>query len=118
MVLLADQDRNRGTGRSSTRERRLSRLSAEKPAWSVPVSRRRSQLFTAILRMRTTTDWATPRVVRHAHGAGPDPGRRLQPAAAVAEVDGEPDALSLLDDMDLDRYHLYHATRPSSSANG
>jgi RNA polymerase sigma-70 factor, ECF subfamily len=35
----------------------------------------------------------------------------LNRAVAVAEVHGESDALSLLDDMDLDRYHLYHATR-------
>jgi RNA polymerase sigma-70 factor (ECF subfamily) len=30
---------------------------------------------------------------------------------AVAEVYGAADALSLLDDMDLERYHLFHATR-------
>ena len=41
----------------------------------------------------------------------PTPVVALNRAVAVAEVDGEPDALSLLDDMDLDRYHLYHATR-------
>ncbi len=35
----------------------------------------------------------------------------LNRAVAVAEVRGESDALSLLDEMDLDRYHLYHATR-------
>jgi RNA polymerase sigma-70 factor, ECF subfamily len=35
----------------------------------------------------------------------------LNRAVAVAEVHGESDALSLLDEMDLDRYHLYHATR-------
>jgi RNA polymerase sigma-70 factor, ECF subfamily len=41
----------------------------------------------------------------------PTPVVALNRAVAVAEVDGEPDALSLLDEMDLDRYHLYHATR-------
>jgi RNA polymerase sigma-70 factor, ECF subfamily len=35
----------------------------------------------------------------------------LNRAVAVAEVHGESDALTLLDEMDLDRYHLYHATR-------
>ena len=35
----------------------------------------------------------------------------LNRAVAVAEVHGESGALSLLDDLDLDRYHLYHATR-------
>ena len=41
----------------------------------------------------------------------PTPVVALNRAVAVAEVHGESDALSLLDDMDLDRYHLYHATR-------
>ena len=35
----------------------------------------------------------------------------LNRAVAVAEVYGAADALSLLDDMDLERYHLFHATR-------
>jgi RNA polymerase sigma-70 factor, ECF subfamily len=35
----------------------------------------------------------------------------LNRAVAVAEVHGAADALSLLDDIDLGRYHLYHATR-------
>jgi RNA polymerase sigma-70 factor (ECF subfamily) len=35
----------------------------------------------------------------------------LNRAVAVAEVHGAADALSLLDDMDLERYHLFHATR-------
>jgi RNA polymerase sigma-70 factor, ECF subfamily len=35
----------------------------------------------------------------------------LNRAVAVAEVHGESDAMTLLDEMDLDRYHLYHATR-------
>ena len=41
----------------------------------------------------------------------PTPVVALNRAVAVAEVHGEPRALSLLDDMDLDGYHLYHATR-------
>ena len=41
----------------------------------------------------------------------PTPVVALNRAVAVAEVHGESDALSLLEDMDLDRYHLYHATR-------
>ena len=41
----------------------------------------------------------------------PTPVVALNRAVAVAEVHGESDALSSLDDIDLDRYHLYHATR-------
>jgi RNA polymerase sigma-70 factor, ECF subfamily len=41
----------------------------------------------------------------------PTPVVALNRAVAVAEVHGAADALSLLEDMDLERYHLYHATR-------
>jgi RNA polymerase sigma-70 factor (ECF subfamily) len=41
----------------------------------------------------------------------PTPVVALNRAVAVAEVRGAADALSLLDDLDLERYHLYHATR-------
>jgi RNA polymerase sigma-70 factor, ECF subfamily len=41
----------------------------------------------------------------------PTPVVALNRAVAVAEVEGAPHALTLLDDMRLDRYHLYHATR-------
>ena len=41
----------------------------------------------------------------------PTPVVALNRAVAVAEVHGAADALALLDDIDLDRYHLYHATR-------
>jgi RNA polymerase sigma-70 factor (ECF subfamily) len=41
----------------------------------------------------------------------PSPVAALHRAAAVAEVDGPGAALALVDALDLDGYHLYHATR-------
>jgi RNA polymerase sigma-70 factor (ECF subfamily) len=41
----------------------------------------------------------------------PTPIVALNRAVAVAEVHGPALALALIDDLDLDRYHLYHATR-------
>ena len=35
----------------------------------------------------------------------------LNPAVAVAEVDGPQAALALIDDLDLGGYHLFHAIR-------
>jgi RNA polymerase sigma-70 factor (ECF subfamily) len=41
----------------------------------------------------------------------PTPVVALNRAVAVAEVEGPSEALALLDDLDLEQYHLYHATR-------
>ncbi len=41
----------------------------------------------------------------------PSPVVALNRAVAVAEVDGADQALRLVDGLDLDRYHLFHAVR-------
>jgi RNA polymerase sigma-70 factor (ECF subfamily) len=41
----------------------------------------------------------------------PTPIVALNRAVALAEVEGPQAALVVVDDLDLDRYHLYHATR-------
>ena len=41
----------------------------------------------------------------------PSPVVALNRAVAVAEVDGPAAALALVDALDLDRYHLFHAIR-------
>ena len=41
----------------------------------------------------------------------PSPVVALNRAVAVAEVEGPDAALALVDDLDLDRYHLFHAIR-------
>jgi RNA polymerase sigma-70 factor (ECF subfamily) len=44
-------------------------------------------------------------------GVAPTPVVALNRAVAVAEVSGEAEALRLLSELDLDSYHLFHATR-------
>ncbi|MFD6158369.1 RNA polymerase sigma factor [Nocardia sp. NPDC060256] len=58
------------------------------------------------------TDW--PQIVRlydQLAALTPSPIVALNRAVAVAEVDGPDVALALLDDLDLEKYHLYHAIR-------
>ena len=58
------------------------------------------------------TDWAQIlRLYDHLISIAPSPVVALNRAVAVAEVHGEAEALSLVDDIDLTRYHLFHATR-------
>jgi RNA polymerase sigma-70 factor (ECF subfamily) len=45
------------------------------------------------------------------HALTPTPVVALNRAVAVAEIDGPQAALTLIDELSLDRYHLYHAIR-------
>ena len=112
MVLLADQDRSR-----------WDRTLIEEGQTLVKACLRRNrpgpfQIQAAIAAVHSDsadaddTDWGQIlQLYDMLMVQAPTPVVALNRAVAVAEVDGEPDALSLLDDMDLDRYHLYHATR-------
>ncbi len=112
MVLLADQDRNR-----------WDRTLIDEGQTLVKACLRRNrpgpfQIQAAIAAVHSDsadaddTDWGQIlQLYDMLMVQAPTPVVALNRAVAVAEVDGEPDALSLLDDMDLDRYHLYHATR-------
>jgi RNA polymerase sigma-70 factor (ECF subfamily) len=58
------------------------------------------------------TDW--PQIVRlydQLLTYNPTPIVALNRAIALAEVDGPAAALAIVDDLDLDGYHLYHTTR-------
>jgi RNA polymerase sigma-70 factor, ECF subfamily len=58
------------------------------------------------------TDWAQiVRLYDHLLALAPTPVARLNRAVAVAEVDGPEAALALVDDLDLDDFHLFHAIR-------
>ena len=58
------------------------------------------------------TDWAQiVQLYDQLLAIAPSPVVSLNRAVAVAEVDGPSVALALLDGMELERYHLYHATR-------
>ena len=58
------------------------------------------------------TDWAQiVRIYDQLAALVPSPIVALNRAVALAEVEGPDAALTLLDDLDLDQYHLFHATR-------
>ena len=59
------------------------------------------------------TDWSQiARAVRPAARDRADSGRRARIARSrVAELDGPEPALAAVDELDLDQYHLFHATR-------
>ena len=60
----------------------------------------------------TDTDWAQIlQLYDQLSALAPGPVVSLHRAVAVAEVHGPAAALALLDDLDLDRYHLLHAIR-------
>ncbi|MEV1201399.1 RNA polymerase sigma factor [Microbispora rosea] len=58
------------------------------------------------------TDWRQIlSLYDHLLALAPNPVVALNRAVAVAEVDGPQAALALVDDLDLDGYHLFHAVR-------
>jgi RNA polymerase sigma-70 factor (ECF subfamily) len=58
------------------------------------------------------TDWGQIlRLYDQLLAVDPGPVVRLHRAVAVAEVDGPAVALRLVDELDLGRYHLFHAIR-------
>jgi RNA polymerase sigma-70 factor (ECF subfamily) len=60
----------------------------------------------------TNTDWVQiVELYDHLLALTPTPVVALNRAVAIAEVEGPSQALELIDDLGLDGYHLYHATR-------
>jgi len=58
------------------------------------------------------TDWpAILTLYDHLYTMNPAPVVALNRAVALAEIDGPAAALAAIDDLDLDGYHLFHATR-------
>ena len=58
------------------------------------------------------TDWSQiVQLYDQLLGYTPTPIVALNRAIAVAELDGPHPALAIIDDLDLDDYHLYHAAR-------
>ncbi|GGJ30080.1 RNA polymerase sigma factor [Streptomyces brasiliensis] len=58
------------------------------------------------------TDWGQIlRLYDQLMAVAPSPVVALNRAVAVAEADGPKEALALVDELDLDRYHVFHAVR-------
>ena len=112
LVLLANQDRTRWDGALLDEGRALVRacLRRNQPG---PY-----QIQAAINAVHsdapagTDTDWRQiVRLYDQLLAFAPTPVVRLNRAVALAEVDGPAAALAAVEELDLGRYHLFHATR-------
>jgi len=112
LVLLADQDRRSWNRRLIAEGQALMRqcLRREEPGTY--------QLQAAINAVHSdaptfqATDWAQIlQLYDQLQAAAPGPIVSLHRAVAIAEVHGPSAALSLVDDLKLDRYYLFHAIR-------
>ena len=112
LVLLADQDRSLWDGDLMEEGQALVRscLRRNRPG---PF-----QLQAAIAAVHSDaadpgqTDWGQiVQLYDRLLAMTPTPVVALNRAVAVAELDGPAKALALIDDLELERYHLYHATR-------
>ncbi|MFI9081584.1 RNA polymerase sigma factor [Streptomyces sioyaensis] len=112
LVLLADQDRGRWDralieeGQALVR-RCLRRHQPGPYQIQAAINAVHSDAPTA-----AATDWAQIlQLYDQLLALAPSPVVALHRAVAVAEVEGPPAALALVDDLALDRYHLFHAIR-------
>ena len=112
LVLLADQDRSLWDGDLMEEGQALVRscLRRNRPG---PF-----QLQAAIAAVHSDaadpgqTDWGQiVQLYDRLLAMTPTPVVALNRAVAVAELDGPAKALALIEDLELERYHLYHATR-------
>ena len=112
LVLLADQDRSRWDAALVAEGQAIVRacLRRNQPGpyqIQAAVNAVHSDAPTA-----ADTDW--PQIVRlydQLLTLAPTPVVALNRAVALAEVDGPAAALAVVDELDLGRYHLFHATR-------
>ena len=112
IVLLADQDRTAWDHTMAAEGRALAAACLRR---GVPGTYQLQATINAVHSEAVTaadTDWAQiVRIYDHLLAIAPSPVVALNRAVAVAEVDGPAAALALVDELDLDGYHLVHAAR-------
>jgi len=112
LVRLADQDRSRWNAALMAEGQSLVRKCLR---WNRPGPYQLQAAINAVHSDAPTadaTDWGQIlELYDHLLAASPSPIVALNRAVAVAEVDGPAAALELVDALDLDRYHLFHAIR-------
>ena len=112
IVLLADQDRSRWDQDLAGEGRAIVRACLRR---GMPGPYQLQAAINAVHSQAATTDdtdWGQIlRLYDQLLVMVPTAVVALNRAVAVAEVDGPGAALAVVDDLDLDRYHLYHATR-------
>jgi RNA polymerase sigma-70 factor, ECF subfamily len=112
LILLADQDRRRWNGELMAEGQRLVRrcLRRNQPGpyqIQAAINAVHSDAASA-----ADTDWRQiVQLYDQLSAIAPGPIVSLNRAVAVAEVDGPHAALTLVDRLDLDRYHLFHSIR-------
>jgi RNA polymerase sigma-70 factor (ECF subfamily) len=112
LVLLADQDRTRWDQHLIAEGHALVRhcLRRDRPGpYQIQAAINAVHCDAATA---AATDWSQlVQLYDQLVAVAPSPVVALHRAVAVAEVDGPEAALSLVDDLDLDKYHLFHAIR-------
>jgi len=112
IVLLADQDRTRWDQTLAAEGRAIAAACVRR---GMPGPYQLQACINAVHSEAATAvdaDW--PQILRiydQLFLVAPTPIVALNRAVALAEVDGPAAALRVVDGIDLDRYHLYHATR-------
>jgi RNA polymerase sigma-70 factor, ECF subfamily len=112
LIRLADQDRRRWNAALMAEGQSLVRRCLR---WNRPGPYQTQAAINAVHSDAPTadaTDWGQIlELYDQLLAASPSPIVALNRAVAVAEVDGPAAALELVDALDLDRYHLFHAIR-------
>ncbi len=108
LVLLADQDRTRWDPDLVAEGQALVRTCLRR---NEPGPYQIQAAIQAVHSEAPTDWWQIRRLYDQLMAVAPSPVVALNRAIAVAEVDGPDDALALVDGLDLDGYHLFHATR-------
>jgi RNA polymerase sigma-70 factor, ECF subfamily len=112
LVLLADQDRSQWDGPLIAEGQAIVRACLRR---NQPGPYQIQAAINAVhsdARSAAATDWdQILRLYDQLLALMPTPVVRLNRAVAVAEVDGPEAALTLVDELDLDGYYLYHAIR-------
>jgi RNA polymerase sigma-70 factor (ECF subfamily) len=109
LVQLADQDRDRWDANKLAEGRELVRRCLRRDQ---PGPYQLQAAINAVHSDPPPTDWAQiVALYDHLLAFTPTPIVALNRAVAVAEVDGPETALALVDDLDLESYHLFHAIR-------
>lgn len=112
LVLLADQDRRRWDRALAAEGRAIAAACVRR---GLPGPYQLQATIQAVHSEAATaadTDWRQIlRIYDHLMALAPSPVVALNRAVAVAEVHGPGAALDVVDDLDLDGYHLLHATR-------
>jgi RNA polymerase sigma-70 factor (ECF subfamily) len=112
IVLLADQDRALWDGELAAEGRAIAAACVRR---GLPGPYQLQATLNAVHSEAATaadTDWAQLlQIYDHLLALAPSPVVALNRAVVVAEVHGPAAALAIVDELELDRYHLFHATR-------